>query len=258
METAIQEKHGILSDVKDYWKERSHSYSKQNIAELHSFKKDAWRKLILDHAPEKECLRVLDVGTGPGFFAINLAMDGHQVTAVDCTQAMLDHAAENAQAYGVKVEFAMANAHELPFEDEEFDLVISRNVVWNLEEPEKALEEWSRVLKQNGRLVYYDANWYLHLFDEDVRQTREKARSDKANKNLVHLPNKNMSRKMEEMAYQLPLSSKYRPHWDSEAVVRTGLSLIKVDENIGPHVWDETEKIRHAATPMFMVCAEKC
>lgn len=43
----------ILQEVKDYWEVRSDSYSKQNIAELHCFKRDAWRKLILENAPQK-------------------------------------------------------------------------------------------------------------------------------------------------------------------------------------------------------------
>lgn len=248
----------VLQDVQEYWEKRSDSYSKQNIAELHSFKKEAWRQLILEHAPRRERLRILDVGTGPGFFAINLAMEGHEVTAVDCTQGMLDKAAENARNYGVSVHFALASAHELPFEEGSFDLVVSRNVVWNLEDPEAALAEWSRVLDQKGRLVYYDANWYLYLFDEKIRRIHEEAQREVANRNLVEFPQKDLGCKMEALAYDLPLSRRHRPHWDREAIIKTGLSLVKVDEEIGDRVWEEVERIRYAASPLFMVCAEKC
>ena len=76
----------ILDALTSYWTDRAKSYSAQNIAEMNDWRKEAWRKLILSHAPQKEVLRVLDIGTGPGFFAINLALAGHDVTAVDVTE----------------------------------------------------------------------------------------------------------------------------------------------------------------------------
>ena len=50
-----------------------------------------------------------------------------------------------------------------------FDLIVSRNVIWNLEYPKEALAEWARVLAPGGRMVYFDANWYLYLYDEELR-----------------------------------------------------------------------------------------
>jgi len=61
--------------------------------------------------------------------------------------------------------------------------------------------------------------------------------------------------KMEEIAYNLPLSREYRPQWDREILEKNGMKIIKIQENIGELVWDEEEKTRYAATPMFMVCA---
>ena len=51
-----------------------------------------WWDILAANLPEGEHLRVLDVGTGPGFFAILLAEMGHAVTAVDYTPAMLEDA----------------------------------------------------------------------------------------------------------------------------------------------------------------------
>jgi ubiquinone/menaquinone biosynthesis C-methylase UbiE len=247
----------LLQEVINYWELRSDSYSQQNLAELHCFKRDAWQKLILENAPPKDRLRVLDVGTGPGFFAINLTLSGHNVTAVDMTPAMLDRAAKNAQRYGAEIRFELANAHELPFEEKAFDLVISRNVVWNLEEPEKALQEWTRVLAPGGRLLYYDANWYQYLFDEQLRIQYEKAQEE-ANRLYakIHDPVPEISMKMEAIARNLPLSCEYRPQWDRVVLEENGLKIVNIQENIGELVWDEEEKTRYAATPMFMICAE--
>ena len=78
-----------LKVLTSYWTDRAHSYSEQNIEEMNDWRRDAWRKMILSNAPRKERLRVLDVGTGPGFFAMNLALAGHEVTAVDVTEHMI-------------------------------------------------------------------------------------------------------------------------------------------------------------------------
>ena len=149
----------VLGDLTDYWTERAHSYSAQNLAEMNDWRRDAWRELILEHAPKKECLRILDVGTGPGFFAINLALAGHKVTAIDVTEHMIWHARRNAESYGAEVDFQVQRGEFLPFEAGSFDLIVSRNVIWNLEYPEQALEEWERVLAPGGRMIYFDANW---------------------------------------------------------------------------------------------------
>ena len=247
----------ILQEVQDYWELRSDSYSEQNIAEMHCFKREAWRQLILNNAPDKKRLQVLDVGTGPGFFAINLALSGHDVTAVDITQAMLDKAADNAAHYGAMVRFEQANVHELPFQDGSFDLIVSRNVVWNLEQPKKALNEWARVLLKGGRILYFDANWYLYLFDEQARVQHETAQIEATRlyskeKSVA----KDLASKMEDIAHSLPLSRMHRPQWDRDTMESLGLKIIRIEENIGQFVWTEEEQTRFRATPMFMVCAE--
>ena len=150
MKNNTAEQTTILEDLTSYWTDRAHSYSAQNLAEMNDWRRQAWRKLILKHAPEKECLRILDVGTGPGFFAINLALAGHEVTAVDVTEHMIWHARQNAESYGANVTFLVQRGEFLPFEDGSFDLIVSRNVIWNLEYPEEALAEWARVLAPGG------------------------------------------------------------------------------------------------------------
>ena len=47
--------------------------------------------------------------------------------------------------------------------DNTFDMIVSRNVTWNLEHPDRAYYEWMRVLKPGGVLLNFDANWYHHF-----------------------------------------------------------------------------------------------
>lgn len=148
------------------WTESSSGYSSSILKELNSFKRQAWTELILKNAGREGKLNILDVGTGPGFFAIIMSLQGHDVTAIDCTQAMLDEAQHNAELFGVHPHFLLSDTQTLDFPNDTFDLVISRNVVWTIMDAEKAFREWRRVLKPGGRMIAFDANWNLRLFDE--------------------------------------------------------------------------------------------
>lgn len=245
----------LIDGIQDYWTVRSESYSKQNLDEMNNWKREAWRKHILEAAPAKTTLDILDVGTGPGFFAINLALAGHRVTAVDVTEEMLNFARKNAEAYGADVTFSRQNGDTLSFPDASFDLIVNRNVIWNLERPEEALKEWKRVLRPGGRIVYFDANWYLYLFDEKV--AKEKEDTHKAAANHADQMPEEKTRMLEDIARALPLSKVYRPEWDAETVRKLGMKLIRIQDDIGPDLLDEQQRLEYRANPMFMVCAEK-
>lgn len=58
------------------------------------------------------------------------------------------------------------DAHHLDFEDDAFDVIITRNLTWNLERPIDAYTDWHRVLKK-VRMLNFDANWYGYLLDEE-------------------------------------------------------------------------------------------
>ena len=92
-------------------------------------------------------MRVLDVGTGPGFYAIILAERGYRVTAVDFSEQMLAEARQNAGSLGEKIRFLRMDAHSLDLPDESFDAVVTRNLTWNLTDPVRAYREWKRVLR---------------------------------------------------------------------------------------------------------------
>lgn len=85
-------------------------------------------------------IRFWIIGTGPGFFSIILAEAGYQVTAVDYTEAMLEEAKKNAGAFAQKITYCQMDASHLAFADETFDAVVSRNLTWNLEDPDRRIK----------------------------------------------------------------------------------------------------------------------
>ena len=86
----------LLDEIESYWNTRTEGYSEVNHKELAGTQKNAWLKVLTSQFPDKpkEEIRILDIGTGPGFFAILLAEAGYQVTAVDYTEEMLKEYAE--------------------------------------------------------------------------------------------------------------------------------------------------------------------
>ncbi len=245
------------SNVIENWTDDAEIYGSVIAKELRSFKKDAWTDLILEHAPKRSCLRVLDVGTGPGFFATILTMAGCQVTAVDCTEAMIAQARQNAAEFRAFPDFQVQDAHAMSFPDESFDLIVSRNVTWTLLDAEKAYLEWDRLLKPGGRILIFDANWNLRFFDETFA---EAYRQDEAA--YYALTGKKVHRdpdeeKMNAFRRSVPMSARLRPQWDMTALLNLGFRRIACDADITELVWDEEEKIKYRSRPMFMICVEK-
>jgi len=104
-------------------------------------------------------LEALDAGCGTGFLSFELAARGHHVTGIDFAPAMIAEARRKAAERGVSIRFQEADAERLPFAPASFDLVISRHVLWTLQHPEAAIDEWTRVLRPGGRLVVVDGQF---------------------------------------------------------------------------------------------------
>ena len=247
----------ILSQIEQYWLGRAKGNSEVNQYELTTGQDRVWLQEIERHLPKDRNLKILDVGTGPGFFAILLARQGYDVTAVDYTEAMLWEAKKNAGALAEKMHFYRMDAQNLEFSDETFDVVISRNLTWNLEEPEKAYAEWMRVLKTGGKLLNFDANWYHHLFDEKKRRAYEE---DRQKVERLHMDDHYTCTDidaMEEIARQVPMSRIMRPAWDIQVLEEYAEGQIETDEAVWERVWDATERMNYASSPMFLISARK-
>lgn len=238
------------------WTESSSGYSSSILKELNSFKRQAWTGLILQNAGREGKLKILDVGTGPGFFAIIMSLQGHDVTAIDCTQAMLDEARHNAELYGVHPRFLLSDTQSLDFVDDTFDLVISRNVVWTIMDAEKAFREWRRVLKPGGRMIAFDANWNLRLFDENKRKEYERDQEEYRQK-YTDIPFPVHSADMDDFRRGMPLCAEIRPQWDLCALVRTGYRRIICETDLRKQIYDEREQLINRSAPMFMLVGEK-
>jgi ubiquinone/menaquinone biosynthesis C-methylase UbiE len=255
----------IISENKSYWTGRAAGYSEVNQLELATEQRQKWSDClfteILRQFPKRapESLRVLEVGTGPGFFAILLCELGFDVTAIDLTPAMLQEAKNNAGELTDKIRWMEMNAEALDFADASFDVLVSRNLTWNLPHPDKAYAEWARVLKPGGLFLNFDANWYAYLFDEKAQAAYEQDRRNSAEQGVWDQNLEGVGEHfdvMEDIARRVPLSNIRRPAWDLAELQHLGLHA-EADEQIWQSVWSEEEKLNFSSTPMFLVRAEK-
>jgi ubiquinone/menaquinone biosynthesis C-methylase UbiE len=134
---------------KDYWDgDRKYGYG----GYYYDGRWKAVAKKLIEHYKLKSNDKILDIGCGKGFllYELSVLIPNLKVYGIDISKYAIQNAKEE-----VKDKLIVANATFLPFEDYEFDLVISLNTLHNLpcHKLEKALIEMQRVGKRNKYLV---------------------------------------------------------------------------------------------------------
>lgn len=108
----------------------------------------------------------LEVAAGTCICGRALAPYVKDITCLDLTEAMLAQGKKLAEEAGIQnISFEVGNAEELPYEDETFDLVITRLSLHHFTNPEKPFQEMTRVLKPGGKLIVWD----MEATSEDLR-----------------------------------------------------------------------------------------
>ena len=199
----------------------------------------------MQHLPPAKQLRILDVGCGAGFFSVLLANEGHQVTGIDLTPAMIAQAKALAAAEGCSCTFQTADAEHTAFSDGSFDIVIARNLMWNLPHPEAAYAEWLRVLAPKGILLNYDAEYAKDHHRQKLPALN--AHADVSAKLLNECHN---------IYHMLEVSLFERPRWDLEILKALGSCSCSVDQSVGDRIYAEQD-IFYIPVPMFCIKAVK-
>ncbi len=118
-----------------------------------------WKSRLIELAQIVHGTRVLDVCSGTGDLALAMWKEGVEVTGVDFCAPMLKVASDRSSAAargGHQVRFAQADALNLPFADNSFDVVTVGYGLRNLANLDRALAELLRVLRAGGRLCVLD------------------------------------------------------------------------------------------------------
>ena len=131
---------------KTFWDRTAKSYD-------HFMKKDhkAYKQMYSLIYPVVRHKQVLELATGTGLIAKHIVRSADHIEATDASQEMIEQAKQGVKS--TKLYFSVQDMFHLPYANQSFDVVIVVNALHIVPEPEKALSEIRRVLKDDGVLV---------------------------------------------------------------------------------------------------------
>src|SRR3984893_17510 len=132
----------------------------------------AWDRILDLTLPAADALDALDIGCGTGL-SLELAFRGHRVTGIDFAPSMIAQARKKAAERQATIRYEEADAEQLPFAAASFDIAVSRHLLWTLPHPERAMDEWIRVLRPSGRLIIVDSQADVSALPEPLDHARK-------------------------------------------------------------------------------------
>src|SRR2546427_13128296 len=135
-------------------------------------------------------LRVLEIGCGLGTDGAQFAKAGADYTGVDLTEAAIELARKRFELSDLKGDFRVADAENLDFPDESFDIVYSHGVLHHTPDTARAVREIHRVLKTGGRaivMLYHRSSYNYRVGIRLLRRAGEGLLKSKAGIKIVHL-----------------------------------------------------------------------
>ena len=208
----------LLSRVENYWNKRAHDFNTIRRNELQSEISQRWLNVFHQYLPANKTLKILDIGTGTGYFSILLSKEGHDVTGIDLTEAMVKEAEATAHDYNVSPTFIQMDAQATSFANNTFDVIVTRNLTWTLPNPQK-------------ESYISSSDVYGHL---GITAELEKENDD--------------------ITLSMPCSMHHRPEWDIELIKKGGFAEYFTDKNLGKKVLREHDL---TDAPLFLIYAKK-
>ena len=122
------------------------------LVEAHRYTKE-WHIPIAADFKSARGLKVLEIGCGLGTDGAQFAEAGADYTGVDLTEAAVELARKRFETFGIPGKFQTADAEQLQFEDNSFEVVYSHGVLHHTPDTAKAIREIHRVLRPGGRAM---------------------------------------------------------------------------------------------------------
>ena len=135
-----------MSEQKSFWDRNAGCYDR-------FMRKDraAYEEMYTLIRPVVKAKTVLELATGTGLIAKHIVNAAAQIEATDASAEMIAEAKRDDRS--AKLHFSVQDMFRLPYADKSFDVVIVSNALHIVPQPEKALAEIHRVLKDDGVLI---------------------------------------------------------------------------------------------------------
>ena len=154
-----------------------------------------------------------------------------------------------------RITFYQMDVNAMTFPENSFDAILSRNVTWTLADPRKVYSDCRQLLRPLGRLMLFDANWHLHLYDEALARENNKRHEDCLKQFGKDFDGPPLTEPFDPR--KLPLSGVKRPYWDVEALRLAGFRNAHSYGDLTEKLWDEKEKLLYGETPLFGIIGDK-
>ena len=136
--------------------------------DVFQLERERTEEILLRYLPATRC-KILDVGGGTGHYSFWLKDQGHEVHLVDPVRFNIDDAKKEAKVRKLAPDsIQRAEARDLPWEDDSFDIVLLMGPLYHLtnkEDRKEALKEAYRVTKNNGLVISVGISRYASLMD---------------------------------------------------------------------------------------------
>ena len=162
-----------MREHKNFWDRNARIYNR-------FMRKDraAYEKMYELIRPIVKNKTVLELATGTGLIAKNIVNAAAHIEATDASAEMIAEAKRDTRS--TKLHFSVQDMFFLPYAEESFDVVIVSNALHIVPQPEKALQEIKRVLKDDGVLVaptftHADNAFFAQLFGLSAKEAADGA-----------------------------------------------------------------------------------
>lgn len=181
------------------------------LVEQHRYQKE-WHIPQAADFQSSSGARVLEIGCGLGTDGAQFAQAGADYTGIDLTDAAVELARKRFELFGLPGKFRTADAEQLDFPDESFDIVYSHGVLHHTPDIASAVREIHRVLRPGGKakvMLYHRDSYNYRINISILRRSGVHLLKWNAGVKLVHLMTKEPEESLHEHAKRLKLDRAY-------------------------------------------------
>lgn len=150
----------LLKKSEKYYDEMSIDYDAHvKYKPYEAYRNEEIIKTFLELIPKNKKLKILDVGCGTGEYTIaefGKVLKGCTFHGLDFSKGMI----KEAKRLLPKSYFKVGDAHNLPYKNNSFDLVVSRQALEHFIGPQKVVREMARVTKKGGKVIISTPSWF--------------------------------------------------------------------------------------------------